>query len=67
MTREEILARLKEDKSKGLSYKWIAAEIGVTVDQLYKWIYGSRPYKNVAAALEEYYTKGSENNGSYST
>lgn len=36
MTREELLTKLKESKSKGLSYKWIAAQNGVTVSQLYK-------------------------------
>lgn len=61
MSREDILARLKEDKNRGLSYKWIAAQIGVTTNQLYQWVHGARPLKRVTAALERYYTAEEEN------
>lgn len=60
MTREEIISKLKEDKKQGINYKWIAAQIGVSVEQLYQWVYRSSPIC-VAAALEKYYTKESEN------
>lgn len=60
MTKEEALTKLKELKKQGMTYKWIAAQIGVTESQLY--CLKKPQYKSTAVLekLTEYFEKGGE-------
>lgn len=63
MTKEQIIEYLTKDKHKGITYKKIAEGAGLKPQDIYDFIRNrnARPLYRVAAALEEYYTKGDEN------
>lgn len=62
MTQQEIIERLKQDRAAGLTYKWIAAQIGLKTQCLYEYKRYISPPAYVHEALEKYYAAREEKN-----
>lgn len=60
MTKQEIIEKLKQDRAAGLTYKWLAAQMGINTQAIYNYVRRGTTKSQIHPILEEYYTKRGE-------